>query len=197
MRKGLSIRGYAKHRGVSPAAVRKAVTTGRIKPRADGTLDPAVADPQWAESTDLSKPLNSVTGSPKKRRPPGAPSDPFGSPGPSAGHAPEVPPAGDAARLVASYAASRAAREANMARIAKLDFEERSGKLVDADGVKAQVFALGRRARDTLLGIPDRLAPVLAGHTDPAVIHRLLTEELTRGLAELTSGPTIKPDARG
>ena len=57
--------------------------------------------------------------------------------------------------------------------------------------MKAQVFALGRRARDTLLGIPDRLAPVLAGHTDPAVIHRLLTEELTRGLAELTkAAPT-------
>ena len=41
----------------------------------------------------------------------------------------------------------------------------------------AQIFALGRRARDTLLGVPDRLAPILAGESDQSVIHRLLTEE--------------------
>lgn len=60
-----------------------------------------------------------------------------------------------------------------------------------------QLFALGRRARDTLLGVPDRLAPILAGETDQTVIHRLLTEEITRGLSELTSAPPIKSGARG
>jgi len=41
----------------------------------------------------------------------------------------------------------------------------------------------GRRARGSLLGVPDRLAPILAGETDAAVIH-LLSEEIERGLAE-------------
>ena len=63
-----------------------------------------------------------------------------------------------------------------MARLAKLDFEERSGKLVDADQVRAQIYGLGRRLRDTMLGLPDRLAPVLTGLTDQAAVHRILSE---------------------
>ena len=59
---GLSIRGYARHRKVSHTAVRKALAMGRITAGADGTIDPAVADQQWATSTNLSKPRNSVTG---------------------------------------------------------------------------------------------------------------------------------------
>lgn len=191
---GLSIRGYARHRGVSHTAARKALATGRITAGEDGMIDPAVADAQWARSTDLSKPRNSVLGVPKKRRAAGARTDPLGS---GAAEAPNGPPTGDPARLVASYAGSRAVREGYNARIAKLEFEERSGKLVDADQVRAQIFALGRRTRDSLLGVPDRLAPILAGLTDPTAIHRLLTEEISRGLAELTSAPPIKTGTRG
>lgn len=193
---GLSIRGYARHRGVSHTAVQKALATGRIVAGADGTIDPAVADSQWASSTDLSKPLNSVIGVPKKRRARGAPSDPLGTHGAGAEEAPNGAATGDTARLVSSYAGSRAVREAFNARLAKLDFEERSGKLVDADVVRAQFFALGRRARETMLGVPDRLAPVLEGQKR-AEIHRLLTEELERGLAELSAAPPLKAGARG
>src|SRR5207249_1474334 len=127
-----------------------------------GTIDPVQADRQWAASTDQSKPRNSVTGSPRAPRAPGVPPE---SPAASAiedGFALD----GGAPRLASSYAASRAAREAYLARLAKLEFEQRSGKLVDADEVRAQVFGLGRRLRDTLMGLPDRLAPVLAGQTD-------------------------------
>jgi phage terminase Nu1 subunit (DNA packaging protein) len=92
---------------------------------------------------------------------------------------------------VASYAASRAARAGYQARLTKLEFEQKSGKLVDADEVRAQLFALGRRVRDSLLGVPDRLAPILAGETDPAVVHRLLSEEIERGLAELSTAPPM------
>ena len=37
---GLSIRAYARHRGVSHVAVKKAIDTGRITPLPDGTIDP-------------------------------------------------------------------------------------------------------------------------------------------------------------
>jgi hypothetical protein len=191
---GLTIRGYARHRGVSHTAVCKALTAGRIVADADGKIDPTVADRQWAASTDLAKPRNSVTGSPKRRRLPGAPPAPLGAtttPQGSNGHV-----NGDEARLVWSYAGSRAAREGYMARLAKLEYEKRSGKLVDADQVRAQLFALSRRTRDRLLGIADRLAPVIAGETDAAVIHRLLTEEIALGLSELAKPQPLEPQAR-
>ncbi len=188
--RALSIRGYARHRGVSHTAVRKAIATGRITPAADGTIDPATADEQWATSTNLAKPRNSVIGVPRRRRVPGAPSDPLGSDGIEVGAAPT-----GVARLVSTYAESRAAREAYLARLAKLDFEQRSGKLVDADEVRAQVFGLGRRLRDALLGLPDRLAPVLTGRTDQSEVHRLLTAEIMKCLAELSAAPALRPPA--
>jgi hypothetical protein len=187
---GLSIRGYARHRGVSHTAVRKALAAGRITPSPDGTIDPMAADEQWATSTNLSKPRNSVTGVPKKRRAPGAPPDPLGVPRLEDGVA---SPSGEggAPRLVSSYAASRAAREAYLARLAKLDFEERSRKLVDADQVRAQIYGLGRRLRDAFLGMPDRIAPLLVGQADQAEVHRLLTQEIMICLAELSASPPL------
>jgi hypothetical protein len=48
---GLSIRAYARHRGVSHVAVKKAIDTGRITALPDGTIDPDAADAQWAQNT--------------------------------------------------------------------------------------------------------------------------------------------------
>ena len=48
---GISIRAYARHRGVTDTAVRKAIQTGRITPEADGTIDSARADRDWARNT--------------------------------------------------------------------------------------------------------------------------------------------------
>ncbi len=49
---GISRRAYAKQRGVSEMAVRKAIATGRITVLADGTIDPARADADWIAQTD-------------------------------------------------------------------------------------------------------------------------------------------------
>ena len=61
------------------------------------------------------------------------------------------------------------------------------------DGLRAEAQ---RRPPPQLLGVPDRLAPVLVGQDDQAVIHRLLSEEIERSLAELSSAPSIKPGQR-
>jgi len=45
---GLSLRAYARHRGVTLAAVQKARQTGRISALADGSIDPAAADAAWS-----------------------------------------------------------------------------------------------------------------------------------------------------
>jgi len=197
MPRGMSFRAYARHRealglsGASDMAVRKALKAGRITAGADGLIDPEVADRQWAGSTDVShrpQGLRLVPGEGASRVPSASPGPP--ETGVSAGLE-------DGPRLASSYAASRAAREAYLARLAKLDFEQRSGKLVDADEVRAQVFGLGRRLRDAFLGMPDRLSPVLAGQADQALVHRLLTEEIMVCLAELAVAPSLRPGAKG
>ena len=52
---GVSRRSYAAQRGVSEAAVRKAIATGRITTLPDGTIDPAQADSEWGAQTDPAK----------------------------------------------------------------------------------------------------------------------------------------------
>ncbi len=48
---GLSIRAYARHRGVTDTAVHKAIRAGRITPEADGSIDVASADAQWTRNS--------------------------------------------------------------------------------------------------------------------------------------------------
>ena len=55
VRMGVSRRRYAAQRGVSEAAVRKAIATGRITTLPDGTIDPARADSDWGAQTDPAK----------------------------------------------------------------------------------------------------------------------------------------------
>jgi len=62
------MRAYARQRGVSEAAVRKAITGGRIAALPDGTIDPASADRQWEGNTNprmgtSSGPADSSSGS--------------------------------------------------------------------------------------------------------------------------------------
>jgi hypothetical protein len=48
---GISIRAYARHRGVSHTAVEKAIAAGRIGTLADGSINPATADAEWERNT--------------------------------------------------------------------------------------------------------------------------------------------------
>jgi hypothetical protein len=48
---------------------------------------------------------------------------------------------------------------------------------VPADEVKKQAFQIGRSVREALSNLADRLSHQLAGETDPAVIHQLLSDE--------------------
>ena len=57
-----------------------------------------------------------------------------------------------------SYAQSRAVREVYTARLAKLEYEERIGKLVPADQVTIAGFTKGRTVRDHMMIIPDRVS---------------------------------------
>lgn len=172
----ISQREYARRRGVSHSAVQRAVKAGRIS-TVDGKIDPAQADREWRENTDQSKPRNRITGSPKQARVPGEPSEPMEFGAADASHG------GNGAAT--GYAKARAAREVYQAQLAKLDLDRRRGLLVRADEVRVGAFNMARKARDQLIALPERVAPILAATEDPAEVRRILEEEIERICQEI------------
>jgi len=81
---------------------------------------------------------------------------------------------------------SRARREHYQAELAKLQVALQRKELVPADEVKKEAFQIGRSIREALANLADRLSHQLAGETDPAVIHAVLTDEHRAALLELT-----------
>ena len=100
----------------------------------------------------------------------------------------EPPPPKDARELRARLEAlpddaipelneSRARREHYQAELAKLQVAQQRRELVPAEEVKKEAFQIGRSVREALANLADRLSHQLAGETDPAVIHQLLSDE--------------------
>ena len=156
----VSLRKYAEHRRVSHTAVQKAIKQGRIRTTPDGKIDVEQADREWDRNTS---PVNAPRRAPRD---------------------------GGGAAGGPTYAQSRAVRELYLARLAKIEFEERAGKLVSRDEVTVAAFTKARTVRDNLLNIPDRVAAVLAAETDPVRTHQILTDEIRKALIELSGDNT-------
>ena len=179
---GLSIRAYAQHRGVSHTAVAKAIKAGRISKEHDGTIDPAKADAQWARNTLPSQNLNTGAAKPAAK----VATPPVSTPV-ATGSSRELQPPVETGRISApDYQTSRAIREAYAARLAKLEYEERTAKLISSDEVEMRTFNLARRLRDRMQTLPRRLAAALAAEQDPRVIEQRLDDEIRQALEELS-----------
>jgi hypothetical protein len=157
---GLSIRGYARHHGVTPAAIRKALKTGRISLGADGTIDAEAADRAWSTRTAIT-----VTGPAGRRGP---------APGVAVG--------------LDAYQQARAAKTAIEAERAALELRRRQGELVDRALGERLVFAFGRRQRDAWLAWPARIGAELAAAlgVDAAALVVQLEAYVARQLEELS-----------
>ena len=155
---GLSVRAYARVRGVSHVAVLKAIKTHRISQNADGTIDPAQANGEWERNT--------FAGATLGKQPAAVP---------SAGPAPKR------RDPVAAYLDARAVSETYKAKLAQLEYEERSGALIQSTKAGEYASSLSNIARDQVSAWAERLTPVLmpffAAGTDDAMIHKLLTRE--------------------
>lgn len=194
----VGIRAYARHRGVSQKAVQQAMETGRISFDVDQSgaklIDPERADHEWDLNTDIAKkPVRTrAAGEP----PPIAPEDLTHEDLESfaAEDRPDVeePEEGDPElqenplSVLRKFNLSRATKEFYLAKMARLNFERESGKLVEIEAVKRNFFNLARRTREAILNIPNRHAAELASETDSTRLHILLTRILTEALEELT-----------
>jgi hypothetical protein len=182
---GLSIRAYARHRGVSHVAVKKAIDTGRITPLPDGTIDPVAADAQWAANTTPTR--RSVTG--EAREVPQAPAAVREIPQASskvvreAGE-PSTPAlsTGGTSLLQARTVNEVVKAQTNKVRLARL-----KGELVDRSQAVAHVFKLARAERDAWLNWPARISAQMAAglNVDPHVLHVALDAAVRQQLQDL------------
>lgn len=162
---------YARRRGCTEAAVRRAVKDGRIT-LIDGKIDPVAADAQWARNTRVragSRPTDdaNLSGS--------------GSVGGRA-NSNDKEDTDDAT----GYWNSRARRERAEAELAELKLSELQGQLVRADDWAAALAKRAAAFREGLLQIPARLSAQLAAEPDQARVHTLLEEELRQVMEQLT-----------
>ena len=85
-----------------------------------------------------------------------------------------------------SFHEARTLNERYKAALRKIELDEKTGRLVEAEQVKIAAFNKSRGIRDSLLNIPDRVAPILAAETDGFRISEILNQELKAALEELS-----------
>jgi len=185
---GLSIRAYARHRGVSHVSVLRAAKAGRIPQEADGTIDPVKADAAWDAQTD-----------PARKAPPPAPekATPIPISPPSAPSAAPLPShqRDSLPSTGANFAQARTAHEVAKAQKARIQVQRLKDEVIDRTNALALVFKLARQERDAWVGWPARVAGLMAAEIgiDPHVMQVLLETHVRAHLNELAD---IKPDFR-
>lgn len=146
---GVSLREYARLRGLDKESVRLAFHDGRLsksvtkKPNGRYDIDVELADEEWKANTNPAKQNNT-----KKK-------------------VAEAP----------TMAQARAVREMYAARLTQLEFEERSGLLCKVEDVKLSAFKSARLTRDAMLNIPARVVneiTALIGGLEAEKSHEIL-----------------------
>jgi hypothetical protein len=198
---GLSVRAYARHRGVSHVAVMKAVRAGRIPQEADGTIDPAKADAAWEAQTDPAKRPATVKASPAIPSVsilPEAATAPLQREAVTAS-APAVAGGGssfDGGKAAgATFAQARTAHEVAKAQKARIQVDRLKEEVVDRARATALVFKLARQERDAWITWPARVAGQMAAEIgiDPHLMQTLLEAHVHAHLDELAA---IEPNFR-
>lgn len=79
---------------------------------------------------------------------------------------------------------------------ARLDYFERAGKLVNAEAVERDLFAVFRRTRERLLvEVPPRVGPLVAVEEDSARCEQIVEDAIREALTDLASRATRTPAA--
>lgn len=180
--------------GVTRQRLEKLIAQKRISENSDG-IDLDVARREYASTLDPAKKLAWDTRTGRAIPPPSAV---LAQPA----RAPEAGPVGAAAVSVAAgepvqgvldFAKARARKEAANADIAELKFKQQLALLIPRDEVAAKEFAIARKLRDRILGLPARLASYVPPEAMKTIVDecdqicRELQDEAA-GVAEAANG---------
>ena len=184
---GLSIRAYARHRGVSHVAVKKAIDTGRITPLPDGTIDPAVADAQWAANTTPTRRSVADATSDKPAPQVSAPARDIPQASAKAVRDTPEPPTPALSSGGTSLLQARTVNEVVKAQTNKVRLAQLKGELVDRAQAVAHVFKLARAERDAWLNWPARISAQMAAGlgVEPHALHVALDAAVREQLQDL------------
>jgi len=183
----VSLRAYARSRrerglpGGTHAAVRKAIAAGRLERavvvrEGKPSIEPELADAEWERRTDAT-----MSRGPEQSGDPTA-----GRPGGSLDDAPAFEARASSDSGVAEQARrAQAVRLTFQAKLAELEYRQRSGELVRAEDVRLEQSRAARAVRDRLRALPDSSASLLAAETDPHRVRALLSAQIDRILADL------------
>lgn len=167
----LTLRAYARRRGVTPAAVRQALHAGRIVGVKSGKywrIDPDAADVAWAARSDLAQQergalvqvANTLT------------------------RADAVRGAGDV-EDGGTLLAQKERVQTLKAELLELELAERRGDLVRVADVERAYAEKLIAAREAFLALPDRLAAKITAESDATRVHAMLADEIRAAMALL------------
>jgi hypothetical protein len=163
---------YAKHRKVTPEYIRRLIKSGKIPEFALKRHGKRwLVDPEKADAA-LEKNLSYVN---RKNGPNG-----------SVLTSKIKPELTELEKRDLTLAECQLLHQKYKAALAELEFKQRSGELLPADEIKAAAFEVGRSVRDSIMNIPPRLGPILAGESDPNRIVKMLNDEFRKALEQLT-----------
>lgn len=192
MSKTISMREFARRENCSDTLVRRAVKQGRLKVSGDGNLDESLVGTAWRESnakganTPANTSANTANSSQGVRSSQFAPAAPL----------PEVLDgeslADAASRFVdevelLDYAGALQKKENYLALLRQLEYEEKSGSLVQLATAEAILFEEFRAQRDAWLNWPTRVAPLLAAElgVEADRLTEVLTAHVHKQIAQL------------
>tara|TARA_R110002167_G_scaffold86987_1_gene235320 strand:+ start:15324 stop:15905 length:582 start_codon:yes stop_codon:yes gene_type:complete len=183
-------------RGVSEAAVRKAIATGRITTLPDGTIDPDRADAEWGTQTDPAKQrgmharqmgAETAAGTARAAATKPVPQAALKAVADTLRDAGTDPGSPDATGGEVSFLRARMANEVLKAQTAKVRLEKMKAEVIDRARATAMVFDLARRERDAWLNWPPRVAANMAAElgVDAHRMEQVLDTYLRAHLAEM------------
>lgn len=176
--KGLSIREFARRESCSDTLVRRAITQGRLKAKKDGTLDPALIGSPWRQANATASKAAAKPARPSANRRPSEPEG-GGDGAPDDSNSLEA----EAARMLSEgegvdYAEALRRKENWLALLRQLEYEQKSGALVELAVAQAVLFEASRGQRDAWLNWPAKIGPLLAAELGLEEADRV-TEALT------------------
>lgn len=192
MSKTISMREFARRENCSDTLVRRAVKQGRLKVSKDGNLDEKLVGTAWREANAKGANTGANRGANTANSSQGVRSSQFA--------AEEVVPevrddeslADAALRIVdevelLDYASALQKKENYLALLRQLEYEEKSGSLVQLATAEAILFEEFRAQRDAWLNWPTRVGPLLAAELgiEADRLTEVLTAHVHKQIAQL------------